>query len=161
MKKLVLCIALAILGFINLNAQAFKLGANVGLPVGDAKDVSVYNIGVDVNVLWEVSQDFSAGLGAGFTNHFLQSQWKDFGIKDVQFLPIAAVGRFYATEKFKIGADLGYAIGLDDGNDGGFYYRPMVGFDVTNKIEFNLSYSGISVDGGTWSVISYGVMFEF
>ena len=161
MKKLVLCIALAILGFFNLNAQAFKLGANVGLPLGDAKDVSIYNIGVDVNVLWEVSQDFSAGLAAGYTNHFLQSQWEDFGFKDVQFLPIAAAGRFNVTNGFKIGADLGYAIGLDDGNDGGFYYRPMAGVDITKNIEFNLSYSGISVDGGTWSVISYGVMFGF
>ena len=159
MKKLVLCIALAIFGFANVNAQGFKLGANVGIPVGDASDVSSFTIGVDVNYLWEASEAFDAGIAVGFTNNFLKSEWDDYGFSDVQFLPIAAAGRFSVSEGFKIGADLGYAIGIDDGNDGGFYYRPMAGFDVSENIEINLSYSGVSVDGGTWSVISLGIMF--
>ena len=154
MKHFLLCIAIAIFGFSNMNAQGFKLGGNVGIPVGDASDFYNFNIGLDVNFLWETSSSFDVGIATGFSNGFGE---EDFD--DAQFLPIAAAGRFNASENFKIGADLGYAIGINDGNDGGFYYRPMVGYDVSENIELNLSYSGVSLDGWTWSTINLGVMF--
>jgi len=151
-----LCIAIAIFGLSNLNAQGFKLGGNVGIPTGDASDFSSFAIGVDVNFFWQASDSFDAGLAAGFSNSFLKG---DFDGDNVQFLPIAAAGRFNASEDFKIGVDIGYGIGINDGNDGGFYYRPMVGYDVSETIEINLSYSGVSRDGGTWSILGLGVMF--
>ena len=157
MRKLFLFIAVAIFGLLNLNAQGFKLGANVGIPTGDASDFSSFAIGIDVNFLWEASEAFDAGLAAGFSNSFIKKEWGD---TDVQFLPIAAAGRFNASEDFKIGADLGYAIGINDGNDGGFYYRPMVGYNISEIMEIDLSYSGVSKNGGTWSIIGLGVMFE-
>ena len=156
MKKFLFIIALAIFGLANVNAQGFKLGANVGIPTGDASDISNFAIGVDVNFLWPASDTFDAGLAAGFSNSFIKKEW---GSDDVQFLPIAAAGRFNPSENFMIGADIGYGIGINSGNDGGFYYRPMVGYDITETIELNLSYSGVSKNGGTWSIISLGVMF--
>ena len=154
MKKLVFVIALAIFGLANLNAQGFKLGANVGLPVGDASDYSNLSIGLDVNFLWPTSGDFDIGLAAGFSNSF----GKD-SADDVQFLPVAGAVRFNASEEFMIGGDVGYAIGINDGNDGGFYYRPMVGYNVSERAQLNISYAGISLDGGTWSTVNLGVMF--
>ena len=98
----------------------------------------------------------------GFSNAFGKSI--DIGIgsvdvPDVQFIPVAASGRFNASDEFTIGADLGYALGLNDGNDGGFYYRPIVGYGVSDNIELSLSYTGISLDGATWSTINLGVNF--
>jgi len=157
MKKL-LFITLAIFGLASVNAQGFKLGANVGIPTGDASDYSSFSIGLDVNFLWEVSDSFDAGLVTGFSHNFIKEDWDSF-IDDVQFLPIGAAGRYNLSEDFKIGADLGYAIGINDGNDGGFYYRPMIGYDISPRVELNLSYSGVVNDGDTWSNISLGIMF--
>jgi hypothetical protein len=162
MRNFVITAALALF-CLGLHAQeGFKAGINLGLPVGDAGDVSGFSIGVDALYHWAVADSFNAGVAAGFTNAFGKDIDTGLGtveIPDVQFLPIAASGRFSASDEFVVGADLGYAIGISDGNDGGFYYRPIVGYAVAESTEINLSYTGISLDGGTWSTINLGVLF--
>ncbi|WP_370101283.1 outer membrane beta-barrel protein [Xanthomarina gelatinilytica] len=169
MKKLFLTAVIAVFGFSVMNAQGgFKVGLNFALPVGDAADISSFSLGLDAAYLVEVSEKFAVGGATGFTNAFGKSETlSGFGYSfdveydDVQFIPVAAAARFYATEKFYAGADLGYAIGIDDGNDGGFYYRPKVGYNFTDMIGANFSYTGISLDGGDWSTIGLGVEFSF
>ena len=150
-------------GFALQAQEGFNLGINFGFPTGDASDVSSFSLGIDVNHLWSVSDSFDAGVATGFTNAFGKSVeigGFDIEFDDFQFLPIAAAGRYHVSDKFRLGADLGYAIGISDGNDGGFYYRPMVGYGITDRIEANFSYTGISLDGGTWSTIVLGFMIN-
>ena len=73
---------------------------------------------------------------------------------------MAGVARYKASEEISIGADLGYALGINDGNDGGFYYRPTVAYTVSEGVEINASYTGISLDGGSWTTINLGVLFS-
>jgi len=163
MRKLVIMAALAVFG-LSVNAQGFKAGVNLGLPIGDAGDVSGFSVGLDVLHHWSVSDDFSAGVATGFTNAFgknIDVGIGSFEVPDVQFIPVAASGRFNASDEFSVGADLGYAVGINDGNDGGFYYRPIVGYGVSDNVELNLSYTGISLNGGTWSTTNLGVLFGF
>lgn len=87
-------------------------------------------------------------------NHFFGED--DFD--DIQFLPVAATARL-GLAVLELGLDLGYAIGLSDGNDGGFYYRPKVGFSFFG-IGLIGSYTGISVDGGTYSSVNIGAEFR-
>ncbi|NNK17854.1 MAG: hypothetical protein HKP49_01765 [Maribacter sp.] len=111
--------------------------------------------------LWSVSDTFDAGAALGFSNAFGKEIDTGFGsvqIDDVQFLPIAAAGRVHVTEDFSAGVDLGYALGISEGNDGGFYYRPMVGYSLSEKLGLSLSYTGISLDGGDWTTINLGLM---
>lgn len=144
---------------LNVKAQDFVLGLNVGLPLGDIKDSYTLNIGGDISYLWEVSELFNAGVSAGYS-HFLGDSIEGFDIEDAGFLPIAAAGRFNVTEDFAVGTDLGYAIGISpDGNDGGFYYAPKVQYAVSQSIDIVLAYKGISVDGGTFSTINLGIEF--
>lgn len=165
MKKLFLVAAIAVFGISNTYAQTgFEAGINFALPIGDAADVSTFSIGLDLAYLYEVSEKFDAGLSTGFTNAFGDSftvSGTEFDYDDVQFIPIAGAARFNTSENFYIRADMGYAIGIDDGNDGGFYYRPRVGYSFTDMIGANISYTGISLDGGDWSTIGLGVEFTF
>lgn len=163
MKKVLLIATIALASF-GVNAQeGFKLGLNLGLPTGDAGDVSSFSVGLDAYYMFDGSEEFNFGIASGFTNAFGKSiDLGDFGsveIEDVQFMPIAAAGRYNASEELSIGADLGYALGISEGNDGGFYYRPIVGYNVSENIEINASYTGISLDGGSWSTINLGVLF--
>lgn len=159
MKKFLLTIAVVAFGFV-ANAQdgQFNAGVNLGLPVGDADTVSSFVLGAEVNYLFSVSDDFEVGPSVSFVNFF----GKDFGgvSQDASFLPIAAAGRFSISDEFTLGADLGYGIGLSpSGIDSGFYYRPMVGYNVADNIMIQATYSGISVTGATWANIGLGVMF--
>ena len=154
MKKfLLLFAAIVISGSTDAFAQEnFKFGGNIGIPVGDA-DMYDLSYGADAAYFFEISEGFKAGPMIGYTGYSVE----DFS---VSFLPIAATGRYeFPTSFFFLGADLGYAPGLEDGVDGGFFYRPKVGYDF-GLLGVIASYSGISVDGGTFSSINLGVEFS-
>lgn len=143
--------------------EGLKAGINLGLPLGDAAHVSGCSVGIDVLYHWEVEDDIIAGIAIGFTNAFGKSMNTSFGsieFEDIQFLPISASGRFMPSEAFSVGLDLGYAIGISEGSDGGLYYRPIIGYDIASNTALNLSYTGISLVGGSWSTLNLGVLFN-
>lgn len=64
--------AFALLGFA-ASAQTtgqFKIGANVGIPVGYASDLSSFTMGVDAAYQWRVVENFDLGIATGY-QHFL------------------------------------------------------------------------------------------
>jgi hypothetical protein len=162
MKKIIL-FALFITFAFSANAQ-FSAGVTLGLPTGDADDVSSFAFGLDVNYMLESDSEFKYGLAASYLTYFGKTVEIAPGIEgdidNVSFLPIAAAGRYGISDKLTLGADIGYAIGLSpSGNDGGFYYRPMVVYSINENISLNLSYSGVEVEGGAFTNIGLGVMF--
>ncbi|WP_369992858.1 outer membrane beta-barrel protein [Winogradskyella sp.] len=158
MKKLFLA-AFAVFAFASVNAQEFNAGISAALPIGDAGDGWTFGVNVDLNYLWEVSDDFQAGVTAG-VGHYFGDEIGGFEIEDATFLPIGAAGRFAVSEEFTLGADLGYGIGLaPDGNDGGFYYAPRVQYGVSDALDIVLAYRGVSLDGGSFDAITLGVEF--
>lgn len=157
MKKIVLIAAFAVFGFTQVNAQEgnFKVGAFFGLPMGDFSDSHSFNVGLDVAYLFDIADSFQVGPATGYSHSFGKSySYQEFdpgtmSIVDVednydafQFVPIAAAARFN-LDQFYFGADLGYAIGLNDGNKGGIYYRPKAGYNFGPLAAF-LSYTGVS-----------------
>lgn len=167
MKKIILVAVVALFGF-TMNAQdaQFKVGINGALPIGDAGDAYTFSVGLDVAYLWNVSEKFDAGVATGFTNAFGDEiSGSILGIpftadvEDAQFIPIAGAARYNVSSDFFLGADVGYAVGINDGNDGGFYYRPKVGYNFSEKISVNFSYTGIALDGGSFDTIGLGVEF--
>ncbi|GLB49921.1 outer membrane beta-barrel protein [Neptunitalea lumnitzerae] len=169
MKKLILA-AIAVLGFVSFsNAQeGFKVGANVGLPVGDASDYASFSVGLDVAYLAELGDSFYLGGATGFINGFGDDQTVSVAgytvtaeADDVQYIPVAASARYLFTDAFYVGADLGYGIAITDGLDGGFYYKPKVGYQISDLIGVNVSYVGVAEDGASWNTVNAGVEFSF
>ncbi len=163
MKKLVLFTLALTLVTTTLQAQGqFRAGADLALPIGDAGDVSTFGIALDLAYILEIDDNFSAGPIAGY-QHFFGDEISGGGfsisISDVQFLPIGGMAQYNFSDQFSGRASLGYAIGVSDGNDGGFYYSPAVGYNITETIAILLAYRGIAVDGGTWDAIALGVEF--
>lgn len=148
----------------------FKIGFNAAVPVGDAADFSSFSLGVDVQYHYGISKVFDLGVATGFTNAFGKTETISDGnitieadFDNVQFLPLAGTFRIYPTARSKVnfGADLGYALGISDGNDGGFYYRPTFAINTGATTELTFSYTGISLDGGSWETLTLGVLFGF
>lgn len=158
MKKILFTIAMVAFGFAaNAQEGKFNVGANLGLPTGDISDTVSFVLGLEANYLFEVSDDFQVGPSASYVHYFSDID----GLDDTSYLPLAAAARFNASEEFVIGADLGYGIGLSpDGVDSGFYYRPMLGYNLSDKVMLQATYSGISLDGLTASSFGLGAMFS-
>ena len=158
MKRLLLFTAVLLFGLSNLNAQGvFKIGATAGAAVSDAGDIADWALGVDAYYfLTNIDAPIEFGLTAGFRNFFMS----DDAVDDAQFLPIAAAARLKLFGILSGGADVGYAVGISDYLDGGFYFRPVVGIDIADTIEINASFEGIS-DVATWGNLNLGILFEF
>ncbi len=139
-----------------------SIGINGGIPVGDIEEFSTFNLGAEVAYRFDVSEQFKLGGVAAFSNFFGDSGEDEFGswdVDDIQFLPLAATARFNIS-KFFAGADVGYAVGINDGNEGGFYYRPLLGINF-GKIGALASYSGISRDQFTVATVNIGLEYNF
>ncbi|MBO0323989.1 hypothetical protein J0X14_16895 [Muricauda sp. CAU 1633] len=145
----------------------FKAGLNAGLPVGDAGDVSSFSLGLDIAYHIGASELLDVGFATGFIHAFGDTTTLSGGgvsveteFEDIQFLPAAASIRLYPTYDFKFGADAGYAVGINEGNEGGFYLRPIIGYNITGNTELNVSYVNISNDG-SFSIATLGILFLF
>ncbi|MEE9362678.1 MAG: outer membrane beta-barrel protein [Cellulophaga sp.] len=168
MKKLLFFAAVAVFGIATSNAQGqFKGGASLGLPVGDVSDLYSFNVQLDATYLWEVADSFEAGATLGYSHSFAKTYSASSGGVTIefkpdaaQFIPVAATGRYGLSDEFSVGLDLGYAIGVNDGNDGGLYYRPRVTYGISDSIDIVGSYTGVSKDGSSFNTITLGVEFS-
>lgn len=164
MKKLGLLIIAILFLAPAVNAQVnqdIKLGISGGLPLGDVKDYSSFNLSVDAAYLFEVADMVYVGPLVSYS-HYFAKDFEGTKIDDIQHLPIAASGRinFGLDKAVFLGADLGYAIGISDGLDGGIYYRPKIGYDFGGAAVI-LSYTGIDEDKITVNSLNLGVEFSF
>ncbi|MEC8833029.1 MAG: hypothetical protein VX772_11770 [Bacteroidota bacterium] len=151
----------------HVDRTSFKAGVFAGLPVGDAADFSSFSLGVDLGYHWSVSEMVDVGIASGFLNSFGSDvEFTDGPITvsgnfgDIQFVPVAAAFRLYPNYNFKLGGDIGYAVGINEGNEGGFYVRPMIGYNITGNTELNVSYINVS-NNGSFSVVALGLLFLF
>lgn len=168
MKKIILsAVAVMAFGFANAQEGNFKLGAHVGLPMGDIKDYHSLNLGADAAYMWNVADKFTAGVATGYTSYLGKTYRYNDGFTSLEikgeaagFIPVAATGQYSVSDNLFLGADLGYAIYVGNGNgDGGVYYQPKFGYQA-EKFEVYAGYKGISVDGGTYSSFNLGFNYK-
>jgi hypothetical protein len=164
MKKIILtAAAIFAFGFANAQSGAFKLGAHVGLPTGDIKDGYSVNLGADLAYTWSVAEGLDAGITTGYTTYLGKKVdvegFGSFKPEDAAFVPVAATAQFTLTNNWFLGVDLGYAIGINEGNDGGFLYQPKFGYQMGGTGVY-VAYKGISNDGATASSVNLGVNFK-
>ncbi|MCY2687614.1 hypothetical protein [Salinimicrobium sp. TH3] len=163
MKKLFLSAVVTLFTMSAVYSQQgnFSIGINGGIPVGDIEEFATFNLGGEVAYRFGISEQFEAGALVGYSHFFGDSGEDEFGsweVEDFQFLPLAASARFN-MESFFAGADVGYAVGVNEDNEGGFYYKPHVGMNF-GKIGVLASYSGISRDSFTVSSVNLGIEYK-
>jgi hypothetical protein len=155
---------LAVVLTANLHAQqGFKLGGHGSLPVsGDANNAASLAVGIDTGYMFALGEVVDLGAMAGYIHGFPEKY--DNGGADlpsIQFLPLAGSVRIWPSNSFSFGVDGGYAVGLNDGNDGGLYYKPIIGYLMGAQTEISLSYTGIAVDGFDWATVNFGILYTF
>lgn len=148
---------------IALGAQeGFKIGIQGGLPVNDFNDRVGVVVGLDLGSMWALGEVVDLGISTGYIHGFPEKFGTEnafIKLPNVQFLPLAASLRIWPSNSVSLGGDIGYALGLNDGNDGGLYYRPMIGFLLGAQTELNFSFTGITLDTATWNTITFGIVY--
>ncbi len=172
MKFILLVLFVGLFGFSaqaqNVDRTNFRAGLNAGIVTGDFSEAYSLVLGVDLYQHWGVSKVLDLGVTTGFSNAFGEKQEISAGgaiveteFDNIQFIPVAGSVRIYPTTGFKLGGDVGYAIGINEGNDGGLYYRPSLGIDINGgSTELNISYLAVNGDV-TYSSVLFGLLFLF
>ena len=163
MKKVFLLLAFFMLSSGLMAQKHWTFGLNGGIPIGDVEDSHSFHASADVAYRIDIIDLLDIGGIIGYSHYFGDSITEgpvEIDFDDLQFLPIAATGRIRILSILFAGTDLGYAIGISDDNDGGFYLRPQIGLNlgIANVLA---SYENISVDGGNVSSINAGVELKF
>lgn len=172
MKKLFLVGALTLFGAMNAQTTGnFKIGAHVGLPVGDLADVSDFNLGADIAYVWDLAENFKAGVTTGYSYYIGGKTYSytlpGYGTVSMEtegsgIIPLAATAEYAISPNFFIGGDIGYAFFTEsgDGDSGAIYYQPKIGYKF-NTSEIYLGYKGMSRDGSSISSINLGYAYTF
>ncbi|MGA9213007.1 hypothetical protein [Kaistella sp.] len=157
MKKVLLVGAIALFGAVNAQtAGNFKLGAHVGLPVGDASSSTSVLLGIDAAYMWPVAAEFNLGVATGYSAWIGKS-----GHNTDSMIPIAAAAEYKLSPQFSLGVDLGYGLLFASGtSDGGFYFQPKAAYHF-GPSEVYVGYLGLSRNGYTASAINLGYAYSF
>jgi len=164
MKNILLALTFTFIG-LGMNAQeGFKLGIHGGLPINDFNGEVTLMVALDGGYMYALSEVIDIGVVTGFVYGFAErfsSEAIEADYPNMQFVPLAASVRIWTSNSFSFGVDGGYAVGINEGNDGGLYYRPIIGYLMGPSTEVNLSYSTVELEGASWNTINLGVLYTF
>ncbi|MGC1515444.1 MAG: hypothetical protein WA810_07690 [Maribacter sp.] len=150
---------------LNLQAQeGFKLGIQAGLPINDFNDAVSVVLGADASYMHPLGEIVDIGPSVGYIHGFTENFSTaviTIETKPIQFVPLSAGLRFWTSNEFSFGGNVGWALGLNDGNEGGLYYRPTLAFLMSSSVEVNASYTVIELEPATWSTITLGIVYNF
>lgn len=166
MKKIGLMIALFV-GMAFVNAQQgtnwLKLGLHAGIPVGDVSDSHSFMAGLDAKYQFLDFNSFGLGFATGYSHYFGKELTSVGGTtitaEDYGLIPLAVLLRYYPTQSFFIGTDLGYGIATGSGSDGGFYFRPEIGWHNEDWNVFGF-YQGVAANGANIGAVGIGVNYN-
>ncbi|WP_276391148.1 hypothetical protein [Eudoraea chungangensis] len=164
MKRCLLVVLAVFLTSNSFSQEGLKLGLQAGLPFNDFNDAVSVVVGIETGYMFGINEFLDLGVSAGYLigiPETFQSGPIQLEYPTMQFLPLAASVRIWPSNSFSFGGEVGQAIGLNEGNDGGFYYRPMLGYLMGPQTEINLSFTAINMDIVTWNTVTLGVIHTF
>lgn len=159
MKKIILVVTFIVAGFIGANAQfTFGVGAHVGLPVGDAGDISSFVVGGELQGEYNFSESASGIVSAAYSHFIGEDLGAGFKL-NYGAVPLLVGARYYPSSKFFVGGQIGYGFFTGDADGGGFAYKPQIGYN-SDLIQVGLSYNAITDDGATISWVGLSAVFK-
>ena len=158
-------LSLAIPGLFGGNnvQDGINLGLSISAPTNSANTSVPVGVVFEANYLYQSRRALAVGFTTGYGAYFHKEDSESWGpIKnnsDFRFLPLAAATRYAFNNGIVLGADVGCAFVLSSNWKGGFYYRPILGYNISKNMQINTSYSGI-VTNWTWSTINFGITYN-
>lgn len=147
--------------------EGFKLGFQAGLPYSDFNDRASVMVGADFGYMRALGEVVDLGIMTGLIHGFPKTYvFQEAGVEierneAIDFVPLALSIRAWPSQSFSFGIDGGQAFGISDGNDGGLYFRPILGFLFGTYTEINVSHTTIKLEGDTWSTVNFGILHTF
>ncbi len=154
MKKLIFALILLTTVGLSVNAQDkpmnyskplhLSFGIDGGAPLGKYANTSAFVIGGDLQLQYNVSQNFSVTGSAGIDARLN----KGGVVNTVYYAPLLGGLRFYFSKSVYISEQAGYSISLSKGWSGVFTNVAGVGFKLSPNSDVLVGYKGLFYTGG-------------
>jgi hypothetical protein len=171
MKKILLALTVISISTLTASAQMaqgdfqFAAGLHLALPTGDLNTTHSFGIGAHIQGEYAFSENLTGVATTGYTSFFGKTISDGFGdnfkVSSVGQIPILAGARYYPSEQFFFGAQIGFGIWTGGGSStSGFEYRPQVGYNA-DQFQVILAYDATSVTGGTLGYLGLTGVYKF
>lgn len=161
MKKILIITFMLIFVLTKVTAQENKLNLGSGLGLTSVDAIGGIALSIESNYLFKISDKFKLGPSITLLHYFggLDNLIEETNNTST-FLPAALAFRYELKQKSTLGFDFGYSIGIGD-TEGASYFRPMYGYNLSEKAMLQLTYSRMGQENGDLvSNLSLGVMFK-
>ncbi|HXB94169.1 MAG TPA: hypothetical protein VNU70_03385 [Puia sp.] len=154
---------------MNQGDLLFGAGVRLGLPTGNFHLSHSFGIGAEIQAEYAFTDQLSGIATTGYTDFIGKTATYSDGFggtytaksPSVGQIPILVGARFYPSEQFFVGAQVGFGFYTGGGSStSGFEYRPQVGYNA-DQFQVILSYDGTSVTGGTLGYVGLTAVFKF
>jgi hypothetical protein len=145
--------------------KQIKFSASPGVTIPTGLYGGFFGIGGEVEFKGEypvaenINLTGSLGLGV-FSAKSVNLGFGSSDGKSMTFIP-AIVGLDYKANQLHIGIGVGYANYSSGSSEGGFTFRPQIGFDVTDRIQLNMKYTSTSTSFVNINYIGISPVFRF
>jgi hypothetical protein len=163
MRKVFVVFLFTFIFNIQVYAQSneFNIGVNGGITIGNIEGVSNTAFGLDANYLFDVFEGVKFGPSVNLI-YFITQEVNGVKPDAYMYLPIGGSVKFHSDgDDFYLALDAGYALGISpEGDRGGIFIKPMVGYNINQDFNVNLFYSGVKKSSPTYGYIGVGVVFN-
>ena len=165
MKKVLLIAALAVssVSFAQDKGSSkplsFSVGAELGMPIGDAATGSSFVGGLSAQLDYSVASQVALTLNTGYGKFFGKDGGDGWGV-----VPVLAGVKYHFNDQFYGSAQLGmsfisYGGGAD--SQSGFTFAPGIGYKASEKIDVMLKYTSISLEDGSVDAVGVRLAYNF
>ncbi|HTE01206.1 MAG TPA: hypothetical protein VK668_18095 [Mucilaginibacter sp.] len=131
----------------------FSIGAEAGLPLGDASEVFSTVIGGSLKLELPTGTNTFFTLSAGYSAYLTKSEFKDLGAPgSTGFVPIKAGIKYYSDGNFFLEGQAGIVFSTESGGGHLFVYSPGIGYSFIGGFEVGVRYEAWTNNGTTGQV---------
>ena len=168
MKKLIFVLTILIIN-VSVNAQDkvmkfskplhLSFGLDAGAPLGKYSKTSAFVIGGDLQVGYNITQNFSATASAGIDARLN----KGGVVNTVYYVPLLAGLKFYLGSKVYISEQAGYSPSLTKGVEGVFTNVPGIGFKLGQNSDILIAYKTLFNKGTVpdFNTLAFRIAYNF
>lgn len=139
--------------------NSLSVGAEVGLPIGDLKQVSSLGIGGSAKAAFGIFEGGAVTLSAGYMT-FSGKTIQGFKLPSTNVIPVKVGLRYMLGGGIYGEPQLGMSF-IGNGGGSAFTYAAGVGTMINNQIDIGVRYEAFSKNSATSSFIGARVAYNF
>lgn len=151
------------------NTPKLSIGADLGLPTGQAAELYSSVIGASVKLELPISNtNLKFMVNAGYSNFMVKSEYNNSNLLNASYTQIEAGARYYFIPMLYAEGDFGVSVNVNSNYSAqrvGLAYDPTIGVNLpvskSGAIDIGIRYDGRVESAGTVSQVALRVAYSF